>query len=70
MSPDPPAPAAAHSRKEPLITVTAIPSFTGDANPYGGGDPYEDYRTADFPFTQYADLADRRLGAGVIAAND
>ncbi len=48
----------------------AIPSFTGDAAPYRGGDPYADYRTADFPFTQYADLADRRLGAGVIAAND
>jgi allantoicase len=50
--------------------VTAIPHFTGDANPYGGGDPYADYRTADFPFTQYANLADRQLGAGVIAAND
>lgn len=50
--------------------MTAIPSFTGDANPYGGGDPYADYRTADFPFTQHADLADRRLGAGVLAAND
>ncbi|MFE6488996.1 allantoicase, partial [Streptomyces sp. NPDC057757] len=44
--------------------------FTGDANPYGGGDPYADYRTADFPFTQYANLADRQLGAGVVAAND
>ena len=44
--------------------------FTGDANPYGGGDPYADHRTADFPFTEYADLADRRLGAGVVAAND
>jgi allantoicase len=53
-----------------LITVTATPSFTGDANPYGGGDPYADYRTADFPFTHYANLADRRLGAGVVAAND
>ncbi|MET7682036.1 allantoicase [Streptomyces sp. NPDC005423] len=50
--------------------MTAIPSFTGDANPYGGGDPYADHRTADLPFTRYADLADRRLGAGVIAAND
>ncbi|MEU9338629.1 allantoicase [Streptomyces sp. NPDC048290] len=50
--------------------MTAIPSFTGDAQPYGGGDPYADYRTADFPFTRYADLADRRLGAGVVAAND
>ncbi|CQR60896.1 allantoicase [Streptomyces leeuwenhoekii] len=50
--------------------MTAISSFTGDANPYGGGDPYADYRTADLPFTQYANLADRRLGAGVIAAND
>ncbi|MEU3145076.1 MULTISPECIES: allantoicase [unclassified Streptomyces] len=44
--------------------------FTGDARPYGGGDPYADYRTADFPFTQLTDLADRRLGAGVVAAND
>jgi allantoicase len=55
--------------------VTAQPesplaSFVGDATPYGGGDPYADYRTADFPFTQYANLADRRLGASVIAAND
>lgn len=50
--------------------MTAIETFTGDASPYGGGDPYADYRTADFPFTHLADLADRRLGAGVIAAND
>ncbi|MFF0222134.1 allantoicase [Streptomyces sp. NPDC004629] len=50
--------------------MTAMPSFTGDAIPYGGGDPYADYRTADFPFTHHADLADRRLGAAVIAAND
>ncbi|MBB1261335.1 allantoicase [Streptomyces alkaliterrae] len=49
---------------------TGLPRFTGDAKPYGGGDPYADYRTADFPFTHHADLADRRLGAGVIAAND
>ncbi|WP_436994892.1 allantoicase [Streptomyces sp. enrichment culture] len=51
-------------------TGTGIPRFTGDASPYGGGDPYADYRTADLPFTGYADLADRRLGAGVVAAND
>ncbi|MGW1256245.1 allantoicase [Streptomyces sp. NPDC002513] len=44
--------------------------FTGDAKPYGGGDPYADYRTADFPFTHHANLADRRLGAAVLAAND
>ncbi|MGX4688977.1 allantoicase [Streptomyces sp. JNUCC 63] len=50
--------------------MTAIPRFTGDANPYGGGDPYADYRTADFPFARAVDLADRRLGAGVVAAND
>ncbi|MFJ4682418.1 allantoicase [Streptomyces sp. NPDC088789] len=50
--------------------MTAIVSFTGDAHPYGGGDPYADYRTADLPFTHHVDLADRRLGAGVIAAND
>ncbi|MFI2782901.1 allantoicase [Streptomyces sp. ALB3] len=41
-----------------------------DAAPYGGGDPYADYRAGDFPFTDLVDLADRRLGAGVIAAND
>ncbi|MFC4496289.1 allantoicase [Streptomyces ovatisporus] len=44
--------------------------FTGDARPYQGGDPYADYRTTDFPFTHLVDLADRRLGAGVVAAND
>lgn len=41
-----------------------------DAAPYGGGDPYADYRPGDFPFTELVDLADRRLGAGVVAAND
>jgi allantoicase len=41
-----------------------------DAAPYGGGDPYADYRSGDFAFTELVDLADRRLGAGVIAAND
>ncbi|MGW2176533.1 allantoicase [Streptomyces sp. NPDC001732] len=41
-----------------------------DAAPYGGGDPYADYRATDLPFTDLVDLADRRLGAGVIAAND
>lgn len=46
------------------------PSFTGAARPYGGGDPYADYRAAPFPFTHLVDLADRRLGAGVVAAND
>ncbi|WP_069812462.1 allantoicase [Streptomyces sp. TP-A0874] len=47
-----------------------IPSFTGDASPYAGGDPYADYRRADLPFEQLTDLADRRLGAGAIAASD
>ncbi|MCQ8774216.1 allantoicase [Streptomyces telluris] len=47
-----------------------IPSFAGGAAPYAGGDPYADYRTADLPFASLPDLADRRLGAGVIAAND
>ncbi|MFI0815092.1 allantoicase [Streptomyces sp. NPDC021098] len=46
------------------------PHYTGDALPYGGGDPYADYRTADFPFDRFPDLADRRLGGSVIAAND
>ncbi|GAA3395608.1 allantoicase [Streptomyces roseoviridis] len=41
-----------------------------DAAPYAGGDPYADYRAGDFPFTGLVDLADRRLGAGVVAAND
>lgn len=62
--------AASRLRKEDLITVTATPRFTGDAHPYRGGEPYADYRTAEFPFTRLADLADRRLGASVIAAND
>ncbi|WP_329117351.1 allantoicase [Streptomyces sp. NBC_01465] len=41
-----------------------------DAAPYGGGDPYADYRPFEHPFTELVDLADRRLGAGVVAAND
>lgn len=60
-------PAASSAAPDALL---AVPSFTGDASPYGGGDPYRDYRRADLPFTHLVDLADRRLGAGVIAAND
>ncbi|TFI31472.1 allantoicase [Streptomyces sp. 4R-3d] len=51
-------------------TTPRAPRFTGDALPYAGGDPYADHRSADFPFTHLVDLADRRLGAGVVAAND
>ncbi|GAA1510774.1 allantoicase [Streptomyces synnematoformans] len=47
-----------------------IPRFTGAAAPYRGGDPYADYRTADFGFAALPDLADRRLGGAVVAAND
>ncbi|MGW8670594.1 allantoicase [Streptomyces niveus] len=57
------------STASPSATPQA-PCFTGDALPYAGGDPYADHRSADFPFTHLVDLADRRLGAGVIAAND
>jgi len=49
---------------------SVTPRFTGDAAPYGGGDPYADYRCADLPFTHLTDLADRRLGSAVVAAND
>jgi allantoicase len=51
-------------------TCTALTSFTGDARPYAGGNPYADYRSGELPFGTLADLADRRLGAGVVAAND
>ncbi len=47
--------------------------FDGAAAPYAGGDPYADYRAPDpdaVPFTRLTDLADRRLGGSVIAAND
>jgi allantoicase len=54
-------------------TGTGIPRFTGAARPYDGGDPYADYR-APGPdavlFGRLPDLAGRRLGGGVIAAND
>ncbi|QKW10082.1 allantoicase [Streptomyces sp. NA04227] len=50
--------------------MTLPPRFTGAAPPYPGGDPYADYRTAEFAFAGQTDLADRRLGAAVIAAND
>ncbi|MFF6960623.1 allantoicase [Streptomyces sp. NPDC088197] len=51
-------------------TFTDLTSFTGDALPYGGGNPFADYRRVELPFAGLADLADRRLGAGVVAAND
>jgi allantoicase len=49
---------------------TDLTGFTGDALPYGGGNPYADYRSIPLPFSLLADLADRRLGGAVIAAND
>jgi allantoicase len=55
-------------------TTDARPSAdaraTGDARPYTGGDPYADYRHAEFAFTALPDLADRRLGGAVLAAGD
>jgi allantoicase len=51
-------------------TFTPLTTFTGDALPYGGGNPFADYRSVELPFGALVDLADRRLGAGVIAAND
>ncbi|MFI6579127.1 allantoicase [Nocardiopsis sp. NPDC050513] len=41
-----------------------------NAQPYQGGDPYADYRAAKRDFSTLVDLADRRLGGGVVAAND
>lgn len=41
-----------------------------NAPPYPGGDPYSDYRHSEFDFSSLVDLADRRLGGGVLAAND
>ncbi|GAA2929799.1 allantoicase [Streptomyces thioluteus] len=49
---------------------TAVTSFTGAAEPYRGGDPYADHRSAAVPFAGLPDLADRRLGGAVVAAND
>jgi allantoicase len=50
--------------------MTQTVRYTGDARPYPGGDPYADYRSGELPFSHLTDLADRRLGGGVIAAND
>ncbi|MCI4046347.1 allantoicase [Streptomyces sp. TRM75563] len=56
---------------ETTFQDTDTDPHANDAAPYGGGDPYADYREAgDLSFTELVDLADRRLGAGVIAAND
>ncbi|WP_160049894.1 MULTISPECIES: allantoicase [unclassified Nocardiopsis] len=41
-----------------------------NAKPYAGGDPYADYRHTELDFSALVDLADRRLGGGVVAAND
>ncbi|MFJ4717134.1 allantoicase [Streptomyces sp. NPDC088785] len=55
-----------------MTTTPATDPHANDAAPYAGGDPYADYRAFGDPadFTDLVDLADRRLGAGVIAAND
>ncbi|WP_420033682.1 allantoicase [Streptomyces sp. cg28] len=55
-----------------MTTTPGTDPHANDAAPYAGGDPYADYRTFGDPagFTELVDLADRRLGAGVIAAND
>lgn len=51
--------------------MTRVTRFTGSAAPYRPGtDPWADHRSAPAEFEAYADLADRRLGAGVIAASD
>lgn len=55
---------------DPGADFTALTDFTGDALPYGGGNPFADYRRGEPTFAGLADLTDRRLGAGVIAAND
>ncbi|WP_327288068.1 allantoicase [Streptomyces sp. NBC_01198] len=54
-------------------SFTALTAFTGDALPYAGGNPFADYRRGDLgpaALAELTDLADRRLGAGVVAAND
>ncbi|GAA3058906.1 allantoicase [Kitasatospora albolonga] len=50
-------------------SATATPT-DASAPPYAGGNPYADYRSGEFPFTELVDLADRRLGGAVLAAND
>ncbi|WP_424217205.1 allantoicase (plasmid) [Streptomyces sp. BI20] len=40
------------------------------AAPYVSGDPYADYRHGEFAFARLTDLADRRLGGAVLAAED
>ena len=57
-----------HDDNDP--TTVSLTEFTGDALPYAGGNPYADYRRGELPFAGLAELSDRRLGAGVIAAND
>ncbi|MER5758158.1 allantoicase [Streptomyces sp. NPDC002082] len=47
-----------------------LPTTDFAAAPYVSGDPYADYRGGTFDFSHLTDLADRRLGAGVVAAND
>lgn len=61
-----PAPAPAHAAAPAPAPAQDSPY----AAPYVSGDPYADYRRGDFPFTRLTDLADRRLGAGVVAADD
>jgi allantoicase len=51
--------------------MTPTARFTGAAEPYRpGSDPYADYRREEADFERLTDLADRRLGAAVLAASD
>jgi allantoicase len=69
-APQAPGTASARRSSERTEAADGPAAFTGDVRPYAGGDPYADYRAAGFAFTRLADLADRRLGAAVVAAND
>lgn len=53
-----------------MTTPRPTDPHANDCGPYTGGDPYADYRAPDFSFTSLTDLADRRLGGAVVAAND
>lgn len=54
----------------PDRTAATTSATTAAAPPYSGGDPYADYRAGTYAFTALTDLADRRLGGAVVAAND
>ncbi|MBE3001670.1 allantoicase [Nocardiopsis sp. HNM0947] len=53
-----------------MSPTPAFDPLAYNAQPYPGGDPFADYKESKLDLDGLVDLADRRLGGAVLAAND